>query len=81
MRKFLFAVLAILILVLVFFLVRDGLSIGKINILGVTEIQALNGQVDQKIAEAFEYLKCLPLEVQKEVALEIINLLQEEEVK
>lgn len=54
MRKFLFAVLAILILVLVFFLVRDGLSIGKINILGVTEIQALNGQVDQKIAEATE---------------------------
>ena len=54
MRKLLFAVLAILILVLVFFLVRDGLSIGKINILGVTEIQALNGQVDQKIAEATE---------------------------
>ena len=34
---------------------------------------------DQKIAEAFEYLKSLPLDVQKEVALEIINLLQEEE--
>ena len=36
---------------------------------------------DQKIAEAFEYLKLLPLEIQKEVALEIINLLQEEEVR
>ena len=35
---------------------------------------------DQKIAEAFEYLKLLPIEVQKEVALEIINFLQEEEV-
>ena len=34
---------------------------------------------DQKIAESFEYLKSLPLEIQKEVALEIINLLQEEE--
>lgn len=34
---------------------------------------------DQKIAEAFEYLKSLPAEVQKEVALEIINLLQEAE--
>ena len=35
---------------------------------------------DQKIAESFEYLKLMPPEVQKEVALDIINLLQEEEV-
>ncbi len=34
---------------------------------------------DQKIAEAFEYLKSLPAELQKDVALDIINLLQEEE--
>lgn len=34
---------------------------------------------DQKIAEAFEYLKALPLELQKEAALEIINLLQDTE--
>ena len=34
---------------------------------------------DQKIAEAFEYLKLMPPELQKETALEIINLLQEEE--
>lgn len=36
---------------------------------------------DQKIAESFEYLKCLPEDIQKEVALEIINLLQEAEIK
>ena len=36
---------------------------------------------DQKIAEAFEYLKLLPAELQKSVALDLINLLQEEEVK
>ena len=36
---------------------------------------------DQKIAEAFEYLKLLPIDLQKEVALDIINLLQEEEVR
>lgn len=36
---------------------------------------------DQKIAESFEYLKSLPEDVQKEVALEIINLLQEAETK
>lgn len=34
---------------------------------------------DQKISEAFEYLKLLPLSIQKAVALEIINLLQVEE--
>ena len=33
---------------------------------------------DQKIAEAFEYLKLLPDDIQKEVALELINLLQKE---
>ena len=34
---------------------------------------------DQKIAESFEYLKLLPLEIQKSIALDIINLLQMEE--
>ena len=34
---------------------------------------------DQKIAESFEYLKLLPENIQKEVALDIINLLQREE--
>ncbi len=36
---------------------------------------------DQKIAEAFEYLKILPLDIQKSIALDIINLLQVEEAK
>lgn len=36
---------------------------------------------NQKIAEAFEYLKLMPDELQKETALDIITLLQEEEVK
>ena len=31
---------------------------------------------DQKIAEAFEYLKLFSPEIQKEVALEIIDFLQ-----
>lgn len=34
---------------------------------------------NSKIAEAFEYLKSLPVELQKEIALELINLLQEAE--
>ncbi len=36
---------------------------------------------DQKIAESFEYLKSLPEGLQKEVALDLINLLQEEEAR
>lgn len=36
---------------------------------------------DQKIAEAFEYLKIFPEAIQKETALDIINLLQEEETR
>jgi hypothetical protein len=34
---------------------------------------------DQKIAESFEYLKLMPDDLQKETALELINLLQEVE--
>ena len=34
---------------------------------------------DQKIAESFEYLKLMPENLQKEVALEIINLLQKDD--
>ena len=34
---------------------------------------------DQKIAESFEYLKLMPETLQKETALDIINLLQVEE--
>lgn len=54
MRKFLFVILAVLILVLTFLLLRDGLSIGNIKVLGISEIQSLNDQVDLKIAEAKE---------------------------
>lgn len=36
---------------------------------------------DQKIAEAFEYLKQMPETIQKETAIEVITLLQEEESK
>ena len=35
---------------------------------------------DQKIAESFEYLKLMPEDIQKETALSIIALLQEEEI-
>lgn len=31
---------------------------------------------DKKIAEAFEYFKIAPLEIQKEISFEVINILQ-----
>jgi len=31
---------------------------------------------DKKIAEAFEYFEVAPLEIQKEISLEVINFLQ-----
>lgn len=31
---------------------------------------------DEKVAEAFEYFQVAPLEIQKEISLEVINLLQ-----
>ena len=34
---------------------------------------------DQKISESFEYLKLMPKKKKKETALELINLLQEED--
>ena len=34
---------------------------------------------NQKIAEAFEYLKLMPEDIQKETALDIISLLEKEE--
>lgn len=36
---------------------------------------------DQKIAESFEYLKLLPENLQKETALELIELLQKEDLQ
>ena len=36
---------------------------------------------DEKIAESLDYLRSLPLDIQNDVAMDLINLLQEEEVK
>ena len=54
MRKFLLAVLAILILVLTFFFVRDGLTLGSFKVLGIYDIKSLGEELDGKISEATE---------------------------
>ena len=52
MRKFLLVVLMLLIFVLAFFFVRDGIELGGFKVLGVYDIQSHNEQLDEKIAEA-----------------------------
>lgn len=54
MRKFLLAVLAILILVLTFFFVRDGLALGNFKVSGVYDIKSQGEELDGKISEATE---------------------------
>lgn len=52
MRKFLVIVLTVLILVLAFFFIRDGIEIGNLKVLGVYEIQSMTNTLDAKIEEA-----------------------------
>lgn len=52
MRKFLLAILTVLILVLTFFFIRDGLMIGNFKVLGLYDIKAHSEELDNKIDEA-----------------------------
>lgn len=54
MRKFLLVVVTILILMLAFFFIRDGLNLGNIHVLGVFNLQELNKDLDAKIMKANE---------------------------
>ena len=54
MRKFLLVVVTILILMLAFFFIRDGLNLGNIHVLGVFKLQELNKDLDAKIVKANE---------------------------
>lgn len=72
MRKFLVIVLTVLILVLAFFLIRDGVEIGNLKVLGVYEIQSMTNTLDAKIEEAADLTvsKYKSEEEQLNVALE-----------
>lgn len=52
MRKFLLAILTVLILILTFFFIRDGLALGNFKVLGIYDIKAQSEELDRKIAEA-----------------------------
>ncbi|MBO5412917.1 MAG: hypothetical protein J6A29_01190, partial [Clostridia bacterium] len=52
MKKLLFAVLIILLVILTYYAVDKGITIGKINILSISQIQEKNDALDAKIEEA-----------------------------
>lgn len=54
MRKFLIILLTLLILVLTFFFIRDGISLGNFKVLGIYDIKNHSEELNNKIEEATE---------------------------
>ena len=52
MRKLLISILLILLVVMTVLCVKNGINIGPLHVLGVTQIQDANGELTRKIAEA-----------------------------
>ena len=52
MRKLLISILLILSIVMTVLCVKNGINIGPLHVLGVTQIQDANGELTRKIAEA-----------------------------
>ena len=52
MRKFLIIIVTVLVLILAFFFIKDGLNLGKIHVLGVSSILDLNYDLERKLDEA-----------------------------
>ena len=52
MRKLLISILLILLVVMTVLCIKNGINIGPLHVLGVTQIQDANGELTRKIAEA-----------------------------
>lgn len=52
MRKLLISILLILLIVMTVLCVKNGINIGPLHVLGITQIQDANGELTRKIAEA-----------------------------
>jgi len=57
MRKFLIAIVTILILILAFFFIRDGLNLGEFQVLGIFGIQELDEELNKKLKKAEQLTK------------------------
>lgn len=74
MRKFLLIILTILIFVLTFFFVRDGLELGNFKVLGVYDIKSHGEELDGKIAEATELTTVKIKEENEELEQSLLEL-------
>ena len=52
MRKLLISILLILLIVMTVLCVKNGINIGPLHVLGISQIQEANGELTKKIAEA-----------------------------
>lgn len=52
MRKLLISILLILLIVMTVLCIKNGITIGPLHVLGITQIQDANGELTKKIAEA-----------------------------
>ena len=52
MRKLLISILLILLIVMTVLCIKNGINIGPLHVLGITQIQDANGELTRKIAEA-----------------------------
>ena len=52
MRKLLISILLILLIVMTVLCVKNGINIGPLHVLGITQIQDANGELTRKISEA-----------------------------
>ena len=52
MRRLLISILLILLIVITVLCIKNGINIGPLHVLGVTQIQDANGELTRKIAEA-----------------------------
>ena len=52
MRKLLISILLILLIVMTVLCVKNGINIGPLHVLGITQIQDANGELTRKISKA-----------------------------
>ncbi len=79
MRKILIAVLLVLLIVLAYFTIFQGISIGSFNILSTRKIIELNNDLDSKIEEANTKIKVSLKERQESVKQEVEKLTKSKE--
>ena len=79
MRKILIAVLLVLLIVLAYFTIFQGISIGSFNILSTGKIIELNNDLDSKIEEANTKIKVSLKERRESVKQEVEKLTKSKE--